>query len=512
MLKYRELYIKYKNKYINLKKQMIGGAQNIPEIEPPQENTSEAYVNFSQNIYRDYLAPINALLIKLQRNSDAGYLTPECINLDKELLQKNSNTNKALREHLMGHNYEDLNFLEKDNLQDSCNNCGCKEYNNCDNCQQQSQCGECGDCNLCAEENTGDGALREHLRGHNYDDLSTKEKEVIYNSCNNYGCKEYNNCDNCQQQSQCGECGDCNLCAEENTGDGALREHLRGHRHYELSYDEIKQNNTCNNCGCEEYDDCDNCDNCDNYTCCSKCTYCSSCNTYDDSSKLPFGSSLEFLQTYNNSNKSMDKSINFLHIIKNTLNTIIELYNQNDSDVESVKKNSGLTIVLKHCVVRIISNENYNKRIYLYNLLTTKPTTLDESDNLSNFEKIHEIYISEKNNIVFIVSEKLIPVYNFVKRKLNPQIMSMIEKMSPQIKEQISAQEGKEISENDIIDIIFQTLGTNIIFLNEQGIYHGDLSLDNTGFRESDGKFVIFDFDMVHYNQDKREYEAVQRM
>lgn len=180
-----------------------------------------------------------------------------------------------------------------------------------------------------------------------------------------------------------------------------------------------------------------------------------------------FASGLGF-QTFNYSTGQMTKPIEYLVMVKNIFGEIIRDFNHNDTTIEYAKKNIGLTILLANCVVRIVPMKTYLKLKTLYDALL-----LDRSgDNLKwdNFERIYRIYMIEHFEMVIIVSEKLEPIKDSMTMEIKPKFTGL---------------------EKEIVE----TVRANRNYLHQIGIVHGDLSLDNTGFRASDNKFVIFDFD-----------------
>ena len=442
MLKYRDLYIKYKNKYVNLKKKMFKMKYvTIPNVEVKESDTMES---FCRDIYTNPKEPINALLINMQRHDDLGYITPECMIYDRELKLEEKQSNQQSINHLINHNQNELspdeiNLIDTQTRKEdsNCNECGCKEYIECNNCQQYSCCSNCHDCTLCGNDEEDPEIA--HLKKHDREDLTPEELNLIETQTRN--------------KDDCGD-DDC-------------------------GGDDCGEYRRCNECGCDEYI---NCNNCDYYTSCIDCTFCSTCNDYGFI-YLPFGFNLGFLQTYNHLKKEMIKSIDFLLLLKNTLSDIIREFNDNKSNIEYIKKNTGLTMILENCVVRIMSYNKFTKIKALYDLLTQEITE-ENKENIENFEKIHKIYTSEDHNIVFVVSEKLIPVYDFEAQKISPKIREL--------------PEYTEKDEATIKDEIYKKIATNRSFLHNHGIIHADLSLDNTGLRESDGKIVIFDFDMSY--------------
>lgn len=172
--------------------------------------------------------------------------------------------------------------------------------------------------------------------------------------------------------------------------------------------------------------------------------------------------------------RNWDKQpVEFFILIKEYFKHIIEKFNNNDSNIEFSKSNTGLIIILKNCVIRIIKYERYNKLKKLYDALTRERT----GDNIKydNFERIYKIYNLDIFNVAIIVSEKVVSIKSYDGEKIKPEFKPSIIKIIESIK------------------IIRQ-------YIHELGYLHNDLSLDNTGCRVSDGKIVIFDFDMVSYD------------
>ena len=84
--------------------------------------------------------------------------------------------------------------------------------------------------------------------------------------------------------------------------------------------------------------------------------------------------------------RNWDKhSIEFLILIKEYFKHIIEKFNNNDSNIAFTKSNTGLTIILKNCVIRIIKYEKYNKLKKLYDALSQERT--DVNIKYDNFER-----------------------------------------------------------------------------------------------------------------------------
>jgi hypothetical protein len=200
---------------------------------------------------------------------------------------------------------------------------------------------------------------------------------------------------------------------------------------------------------------------------------------------------------FNNTDKKMplgffrywdDKPIEFFFLIKEYFKDIIEKYNNNadlnhfdnkithdldDSNIEFSKSNTGLTIILKNCVIRIIKYERYNKLKKLYDALSQERT----GDNIkyNNFERIYKIYNLDIFNIAIIVSEKVVSIKSYDGEKIKPEF-------KPNIKN------------------IIESIKISRKYIHELGYLHNDLSLDNTGYRLSDKKFIVYDFDMVSYD------------
>ena len=184
--------------------------------------------------------------------------------------------------------------------------------------------------------------------------------------------------------------------------------------------------------------------------------------------------------------RNYDKQpVEFFILIKEYFKHIIENFNSNDSNIEFAKSNTGLIIILKNCVIRIIKYERYTKLKKLYDALSQDRT----GDNIKydNFERIYKIYNLDIFNIVIIVSEKVISIKSYdgeiIKSEFKPNIRNIIESIK------ISRQ-----------------------YIHELGYLHNDLSLDNTGYRLSDKKFIIFDFDMISYEPSRAlpKYDVIR--
>lgn len=201
--------------------------------------------------------------------------------------------------------------------------------------------------------------------------------------------------------------------------------------------------------------------------------------SYDlDKNNLPdeyysfFGSQLSWLKLYDNPSNMYQKNSEYLETIYLLFRDVLIKYNEMNSNVLYVKSNAGLTIVLSNCVMRFISNDSYNKLKPLYEKLVLPR---DFNPQYNHFEKIHQIYNYSDYGFVCIVSEKLTSVKTFDGLHVKPRF-------------------------SELLDIIFDSISEARNILHSIGYLHNDLSLDNTGFRESDKKFVIFDFDMTSFN------------
>ncbi len=180
-----------------------------------------------------------------------------------------------------------------------------------------------------------------------------------------------------------------------------------------------------------------------------------------------------------------DKSVEFFILIKEYFRDIIEKYNDNDFNIEFSKSNTGLIIILQNCVIRILKYEKYNKLKNLYDALTQERT----GDNIKydNFERIYKIYNLDIFNIAIIVSEKVISIKTYDGEKIKPEFKQNIRNIIESIK----------ISRK---------------YIHELGYLHNDLSLDNTGYRLSDNKIIILDFDMVSYDPSRAlsKYDVIR--
>ena len=187
---------------------------------------------------------------------------------------------------------------------------------------------------------------------------------------------------------------------------------------------------------------------------------------------LPFGNGIHYFQTYDQKTKEMIKDIDFLVFIKNTFEQIIKDFNDNDSKLYFAKKNIGIIIILYKCVIRLIPITTFLNLKNLYEHLTKD--RIHHNKIWDHFEKIFRIYISYKHSCVIIVSEKIIPIayQDNYKTLLKKQFI-------------------------DRTDEIICYIKKSRMYLHNIHIEHRDLSFDNTGYRESDDTFVIFDFDMA---------------
>ena len=202
---------------------------------------------------------------------------------------------------------------------------------------------------------------------------------------------------------------------------------------------------------------------------------------YDLDFKSSFANNLNFIKTFDyfDEKKEMLKPIQFLVMLKNVFSEIINDFNKNETNIEQAKQHRIMTIVLSNCVIRIIPLKMYFDLKILYDQLIL------EDNKWDNFEKIYRIYISEEFSLAIIVSEKL---------------EILLE----------NSDHGLELKEKfrDKKDKIFNSLKESRALLQSINIVHGDLSIDNTGFRQSDNKFVIFDFDYARFKENPKDDDA----
>jgi tRNA A-37 threonylcarbamoyl transferase component Bud32 len=189
----------------------------------------------------------------------------------------------------------------------------------------------------------------------------------------------------------------------------------------------------------------------------------------------PFGSGLG-INTYDYRENEMLKPVGFLVLLKQIFSDIIKQFTEYTLMVEYVKKNIGITIILNKCVVRIIPIEKYNNLSILYDALLLD-RSIDANKKWDSFERIYQIYVSQTYEFAVIVSEKLIPIKDLDGLTIKPRFFYETDT----IKEQVL---------------------NNVDVLHELGIIHGDVSLDNTGYREETDTYVTFDFDNSYIVED----------
>jgi hypothetical protein len=186
-----------------------------------------------------------------------------------------------------------------------------------------------------------------------------------------------------------------------------------------------------------------------------------------------FGNHMSCLRVYDKNSNMYLKPPEFFQSIYSLFKEILIKFNKDDYDILYVKANIGLTIVLANCVIRFMSLNLYSKLENLYNILS-KPRTL-ELEDYDCFERIYQIYNFIQYNFVCIVSEKLTSVKTFDGLCVRPIF-------------------------SECLDLIYDSISNARELLHFNGFLHNDLSLDNTGFRDSTGQFVVFDFEMASFN------------
>lgn len=77
---FKLLYVKYKNKYLNLKNKLFKQKYVYLGEQPSQQS----FESFCDEIYSNAEIPVNQLLINLQRHDEIGYLAPECVRKDSQ--------------------------------------------------------------------------------------------------------------------------------------------------------------------------------------------------------------------------------------------------------------------------------------------------------------------------------------------------------------------------------------------------------------------------------------------
>ncbi len=167
-------------------------------------------------------------------------------------------------------------------------------------------------------------------------------------------------------------------------------------------------------------------------------------------------------------NDGTNGNIPFMEQFVHTMADIFESYNNFDNVVVYAQQSKGLTIVLKNCVVRTMSFADYNAKKEWY-LELIKPR--DQDSFMNYHEMIYRIYVYEDLDLVIVVSEKLVSVRDHATMMIRKQFA---------------------FSGEDIVDNIQKARE----IMHHHSFLHRDLSLDNTGYRESDNRFVVFDYGM----------------
>jgi hypothetical protein len=165
-------------------------------------------------------------------------------------------------------------------------------------------------------------------------------------------------------------------------------------------------------------------------------------------------------------------------ILKPIFEDILINFNRNNVNVLSSKSNAALTIILEHCVVRIYNNDIFNRKIK--NLL---PIVISAENSENNyFEVIHKVYDTEF--YVVVASEKVIPVKVTGPTGLviNPELTGIFS-----------------------LETAYEHITNALSILHHANITHNDVRLDNIGYRESDGKYILFDFDMVQHKSTRHQ-------
>ena len=145
--------------------------------------------------------------------------------------------------------------------------------------------------------------------------------------------------------------------------------------------------------------------------------------------------------------------------INRILNQITNKYNNKNQEVEMVKTDTGITvIVLKNIVIRIYKQERYNQIKEIFNI---------KHPNIEN--TIGKVKLQ---NLFFVISEKIIPIT--IDFKINPVL------------------DIKKINKENIIKDIYTALDE----IDESGFIQGDARLDNIGvtIKGNTYTYVIFDF------------------
>ena len=149
------------------------------------------------------------------------------------------------------------------------------------------------------------------------------------------------------------------------------------------------------------------------------------------------------------------------HLVNRILNSITEKYNQKNQEIELIKTDTGIiVIVLKNIVIKIYTEKKYEK---IRDIIGSNHPNIEREKKSI---KLKDIY--------FVISHKIIPI--LIDFKINPILNS--DKIKGDI-ENLRIQINKALDEID-----------------ELGFIHGDTRLDNIGVEIKDNKYnyILFDF------------------
>jgi hypothetical protein len=149
------------------------------------------------------------------------------------------------------------------------------------------------------------------------------------------------------------------------------------------------------------------------------------------------------------------------HLVNRILNSITEKYNKKNQEIELIKTDTGIiVIVLKNIVIKIYTEKKYEK---IRDIIGSNHPNIEREKKSI---KLKDIY--------FVISHKIIPI--LIDFKINPILNS--DKIKGDI-ENLRIQINKALDEID-----------------ELGFIHGDTRLDNIGVEIKDNKYnyILFDF------------------
>tara|TARA_Y100000991_G_scaffold214346_1_gene201875 strand:- start:1063 stop:1722 length:660 start_codon:yes stop_codon:yes gene_type:complete len=155
--------------------------------------------------------------------------------------------------------------------------------------------------------------------------------------------------------------------------------------------------------------------------------------------------------------------------VNRILNQITKKYNNNNQQVELIKTDTGIiVIILKNIVIKIYNENKYNKIKDIIGL---------EHPNIER--KIKHIKLKD---LYFVISEKIIPI--LIDFEINPILNS-------------------EKIKNDK-EIIKENINNALDEIDELGFVHGDTRLDNIGVKINENKYtyILFDFGATNIKQE----------